>query len=91
MNDFESPKFVQKNFIGYTDSVIEDLLSKDRIDIPSFKLHAYLYEVFLEETADRANKYNELSRLPRLAKLTSLGRYLRIRAYHFYFFILLTR
>lgn len=84
LNDFESPKFIQKNFIGYTDSVIEDLLSKDRIDIPSFKLHAYLYEVFLEETADKANKYNELSRLPRLAKLTSLVRYLRQRALHFY-------
>lgn len=84
LSDFVKSNLIKKNFISYADDVIEDLLSKDRIDIPSFKLHTYLYEVFLEEPADKANMYNELSRLPRLSKLNILVRYLRQRALHFY-------
>ena len=87
LSDFErreTKTHLKSNFVTFADSSIKELLSKDKIDDNALKLYAYLYEVFMESSAEKALKYDSLSKLPRLAKLYRLVQYLQYRALHFY-------
>lgn len=75
---------LKDNFVGYADFAIDQLMAKNRIEEYSFKIHAYLYEVFLEEADEKAKKYDSLAKSQRLVKVYSLVTYLRYRALHFY-------
>ena len=71
-------------YIKSTDYSIDNLLSKGTIEDISLKWYAYLYELFIEKTDEKATKLNALSNDTRLARYDRLVRYIQRRALHYY-------
>lgn len=87
LSDFdqkETKTNLKLNFVTFADASIKSLLKGDKIDEYALKIYAYLYEVFMEVSNEKANKYEAISKLQRLTKLYRLVDYLQIRALHFY-------
>ncbi len=86
LSDFsrkEVKENLKSNFEVLADKSINVLLSKDKIDEFALKMYAYLYEVFMDSSKDKAYKYDTIAKSRRLLKLHRLVTYLHIRSLHF--------
>jgi len=92
LNDITIGQFEKKevknnlrlNMVLLADNSIKAILAENKIDDEALKILSYLYEVFMEENSEKADKFDRLSKQQRISKLYRLVHYLHIRALHYY-------
>ena len=92
MNDITIGQFEKKevkdnlrlNMVLLADNSIKAILAESKIDDEALKILSYLYEVFMDENSEKADKFDRLSKQQRISKLYRLVHYLHIRALHYY-------
>ena len=87
IKDIENPQIkenLRNNFVGLADEMIEEILSKDKINEIQIKLCANLYEVFCVDAKDKSSKYDYLAKHSRIKALSRLVEYFKRRALYFY-------
>lgn len=90
LRDFDKSvnrEVLRTNFVDLADEMIEEILSKGKIDEQKIKLYAYLYEVFSIDAKEKASKYDALVKHNRIKALTRLIEYFKRRALYFYSWI----